>query len=302
MGEAAGHKFGQFIGEYCESAIEPLLRDFADKYGLYLDKKGPRPARSGKKLRWVDRYGNGHDLDYVLERGGTPRKVGTPVAFIESSWRRYTKHSKNKAQEIQGAVLPIAEKHHFSAPMVGCILAGVYTAGALDQLKSVGFKVLYFTYDSVIDAFRSVGVDARFDEATPDADFAKKINQWKKVPEGKRTQVWQKLLELNARSVQAFMMHLERAVKRQITSVRIIPLHGSTRDYVTVQEAITFIESYSETDATGPLLKYEVLIRYDNGDKIEGEFHDKPATIEFLESYQSGNWAPVVDVHDGDVE
>src|SRR2546423_10453545 len=106
MAEAAGHKFGQFIGEYCESAIEPLLQEFADKYGLFLDKKGPRPARSGKKLRWVDSYGNGHDLDYVLERGGTPEKVGTPIAFIESAWRRYTKHSKNKAQESQGAVLP----------------------------------------------------------------------------------------------------------------------------------------------------------------------------------------------------
>lgn len=113
MAEAAGHKWGQFVGEYCESAIEPLLREFATKHGLFLDKKGPRAARSGKKLSWVDSYGNGHDLDYVLERGGTASKVGTPVAFIESAWRRYTKHSKNKAQEIQGAVLPIAEKHRF---------------------------------------------------------------------------------------------------------------------------------------------------------------------------------------------
>src|SRR5579859_4439585 len=78
MAEAAGHKWGQFVGEYCESALEPLLQEFANKHGLFLDKKGPRPARSGKKLRWVDSYGNGHDLDYVLERGGTPNKIGTP--------------------------------------------------------------------------------------------------------------------------------------------------------------------------------------------------------------------------------
>jgi hypothetical protein len=145
MAEAAGHKWGQFVGEYCESALEPLLQDFADKHGLFLDKKGPRPARSGKKLRWVDSYGNGHDLDYVLERGGTPEKSGTPVAFIESAWRRYTKHSKNKAQEIQGAVLPIAEKHRYSAPLLGCILAGDYTANSLNQLRSIGFKVLYLS-------------------------------------------------------------------------------------------------------------------------------------------------------------
>lgn len=158
MANAAGHKWGQFIGDYCESAIEPLLRQFAEKHGLFLDKKGPRPARSGKKLRWVDSFGNSHDLDYVLERGGTPDKIGTPIAFIESAWRRYTKHSKNKAQEIQGAILPIAEKHRFSAPMLGCILAGEYTSGALDQLRSIGFKVLYLTYDYVIQAFASVGI------------------------------------------------------------------------------------------------------------------------------------------------
>ena len=51
MAEAAGHRWGQFVGEYCESAIEPLLQGFADKHGLFLDKKGPRPARSGKKLQ-----------------------------------------------------------------------------------------------------------------------------------------------------------------------------------------------------------------------------------------------------------
>lgn len=302
MAEAAGHKFGQFIGEYCESAIEPLLQEFADKHGLFLDKKGPRPARTGKKLRWLDSYGNGHDLDYVLERGGTPQHVGTPVAFIESAWRRYTKHSKNKAQELQGAVLPIAEKHHFCAPMLGCILAGVYTAGALDQLKSVGFKVLYLTYDSVLKAFASVGVDASFDESTPDADFDKKMQQWAKVPKPKQVLVWKNLLELNQRNVQEFMTHMERTAKRQITAVRVIPLHGSARDCITVTDAISFVEDYDETAPTGPLVKYEVQIRYDNGDKVEGQFQDKATTVEFLQAYQSGNWTPAIDVHDEDVE
>jgi hypothetical protein len=111
MAEAAGHRFGQLIGEYCEKAVEPLLKEFADRHGLFLDKAGDRPARSGKKVKWIDSYGNSHNLDYVLERGGTPEKVGTPVAFIESAWRRYTKHSRNKAQEIQGAILPIRDKH-----------------------------------------------------------------------------------------------------------------------------------------------------------------------------------------------
>ena len=42
---------------------------------------------------------------------------------------------------------------------MGCILAGVYTSGALEQLRSVGFKVLYFTYDSGVTWKRSVMPD-----------------------------------------------------------------------------------------------------------------------------------------------
>jgi hypothetical protein len=98
------------------------------------------------------------------------------------------------------------------------------------------------------------------------------------------------------------MMHLERSVKRQISSVRITPLHGRARDCITIPEAVAYIDRYDETAATGPLVKYEILIRYDNGDKIDGEFHDKAAAVEFLQAYQSGNWTPAIDVHDEDVE
>jgi len=302
MAEAAGHKFGQVIGEYCERAVEPLLQEFADRHGLFLDKAGSRPARSGVKVKWIDSYGNSHNLDYVLERGGTPDRVGTPVAFIEAAWRRYTKHSRNKAQEIQGAVLPIRDKHQFAAPFVGCVLAGVYTQGALEQLRSVGFKVLYFTYDSVIAAFKAVGVDARFDETTPDAAFGEKMRKWAGVSAKRRVKVWEKLLELNQRAVDEFMTHLERTVRRKITAIRVIPLHGAARDCVTVSDAIAFVDGYDETAPTGPLVKYEVLIRYDTGDKIQGEFHDKATTVEFLQAYQTGHWTPAVEAHDEDVE
>lgn len=302
MAEAAGHKFGQFVGEYCEAAIAPLLQEFADKHGLFLDKKGPRPARKGKKLTWIDNYGNGHDLDYVLERGGTPDKVGTPVAFIESAWRRYTKHSKNKAQEITGAVLPIADRHRFSSPMLGCILIGDYTAPALEQLRSIGFKILYLKYPSVIEAFKEVGIDACFDESTPEETHVGRMKQWDALSGNDREKVWKRLLELNKKNLQDFMLHLERAVKRQISAVRVIPLHGAARDCTTVTEAIEFVDEYDEASARGPLMKYEVIIRYDNGDKIEASFEDRATTIEFLRAYDSGNWRPTLEDLDEKVE
>ena len=162
MAESLSHKFGQIIGDLLELAIEPHLQKFARKHKLYLDKKGARKARSGKKVCWTDANGNKHDLDFVLERGGTENKIGDPVAFIETAWRRYTKHSRNKAQEIQGAVLPLAIKYRRSSPFVGVVLAGVFTEGALTQLKSLGFGVLYFPYETVVKTFSKFGINAAF--------------------------------------------------------------------------------------------------------------------------------------------
>jgi hypothetical protein len=78
MAESPAHRFGQIIGEVLEASIRPLLVRFASKHGLYLDRKGPRPARPGNKVMWKDKNGNQHDLDFVLERGGTADKIGTP--------------------------------------------------------------------------------------------------------------------------------------------------------------------------------------------------------------------------------
>ena len=109
MAASPSHKFGQIIGDLLESAVAPLLADFAVKHGLYFDRKGSRQCRDGLKCSWIDLNKNSHDLDFVLERGGTTIKKGMPAAFIEVAWRRYTKHSRNKAQEIQGAIMPLAE-------------------------------------------------------------------------------------------------------------------------------------------------------------------------------------------------
>ena len=145
MAESPAHRFGQVIGELLESVVLPQLELFCGKQSLYLDhQKKDRPARAGKKVAWKDQFGNTHDLDFVIERDGTDQKIGSPLAFIESAWRRYTKHSRNKAQEIQGAILPLAEKYRWNNPFLGTVLAGVFTEGSLDQLRSLGFNVLHF--------------------------------------------------------------------------------------------------------------------------------------------------------------
>ncbi|MGL5193569.1 MAG: hypothetical protein ACRC8Y_08175 [Chroococcales cyanobacterium] len=134
----------------------------------YLDYQKSRPARKGKKVTWEDEDGNKHDLDFVIEVGGTEEKLGLPIAFIESAWRRYTKHSKNKVQEIQGAILPIIQRYSQLNPFYGVVLAGDFTKPALEQLKNNGFAVIYIPYADVVNAFKVVNLDIAFDETTPD--------------------------------------------------------------------------------------------------------------------------------------
>lgn len=283
MAESLSHKFGQIIGDLLELALEPQLQKFAKKHKLYLDKKGVREARSGKKVTWTDAKENKHDLDFVLERGGTENKIGVPVAFIESAWRRYTKHSKNKAQEIQSAVLPLANKYKSYSPFVGVVLAGVFTEGALSQLKSLGFGVLYFHYESVIEAFAKFGIDAAFDEKTAEADFRKKIDSWEKLPN--KDDVAKELLKINKKNVDEFLNLLSDTVSRFIERIIILPLHGQESIANNVIDAIDFLKRYSEANSKIPLNKYEIIIKYNTGDRIEASFKDKKDSIKFLETY-----------------
>jgi hypothetical protein len=284
MAESLSHKFGQIIGDLLELALEPHLEKFAKRHKLFLDKKGVRKGRTGKKVTWTDGNGNKHDLDFVLERGGNDEKVGIPVAFIESAWRRYTKHSRNKAQEIQSAILPLAGKYQSSSPFVGVVLAGVFTSGALSQLKSNGFAVLYFPYETVVKAFKKFGVDVSFDEKTAELDFRKKIENWKMLPD--KSAVAKELMRLNKKDVNEFFASLTNSVKRFIERIIVLPLHGQENVCTNISEAIIFLTKYSEEKPKLPLSKYEIIIKYNTGDRIEASFKNKKDCVEFLETYK----------------
>ena len=63
MASSPSHRFGQIIGDLLEEIMEPQFQVFCNERGLYLDKKGTRgEARDGKKVTWLDKYGNTHDL------------------------------------------------------------------------------------------------------------------------------------------------------------------------------------------------------------------------------------------------
>jgi len=283
MATSPSHKFGQLIGNLLEEHMEPELQKFCTARGLYLDKQGERsPARSGRKVKWEDKYGNLHDLDFVIEVGGTRHQVGRPVAFIEAAWRRYTKHSRNKAQEIQGAVLPIAEKYEWDAPFLGAVIAGIFTDGSLDQMRSTGFEILYFSYNSIVEAFLSVNIDVRFDETTPDDLFQRTINDIEALNNSQWKTLHDSLQEKNKSNISNFLKTLEKTLDRQLSQVIVIPLHGDELTFATVNDAMEFINNFDEANGEGAFRKYEVIVRYSNGDSIDASFQSKQSVLDFL--------------------
>ncbi|NJO55758.1 MAG: hypothetical protein HC834_04695 [Rhodospirillales bacterium] len=217
-----------------------------------------------------------------MEAGGTDDKLGNPKAFIEIAYRRYTKHSRNKAQEIQGAIGPLAHTYAHDHPFIGVVLAGVFTEGSLTQLRSHGFGVLYMPFKSIVKAFNVVGIDADFDEESTDAGVQSKVEAWAKLPAGATARVGSALRRIERAAFTAFLAELEKCLARKVASVYVLALHGRARELADVESAVAFIEEFDEAKAGGSFIRYEVDIRYTNKDEIHATFNAKSEAIKFL--------------------
>ena len=285
MARSPSHKLGQIIGDEFERSVHKLLEVFCDGHDLYLDYRHSRLARNGlKKVVWKDHNGNKHELDYVLEKGGTEGSIGRPVAFIESAWRRYTKHSRNKAQEIQGAVMPLAETYSHVHPFLGAVLAGVFTQGSLDQLRSLGFKVVYCPYETIVRSFACAGVDVEFDEQSSDSDLQNRVDAIERLERDELSCISNEILRLNNDQFSGFVEALKRSVARRIDVIRIVTLYGFGHTFHRVEDAIAFVLGDELQSApNGKFVRYELHVRYSNGDTIRGEFQYKAEAVKFIE-------------------
>lgn len=294
MAESLAHRWGQIIGDGFEMFVRNILETVAKRHDLYLDFKRPRKARSGQgKVTWQDGYGNKHDLDYVLERGGTEETRGVPAGFVESAWRRYTKHSKNKVQEIEAAVMPVALTFSRHQPFLGAVLAGEFTRNALHQLESKGFAVLHVSYESILTAFKELGIDASSEDdigGTTEKQFREKITKWESLPQPQAIErLVAKLHTLHQREVTHFEQRLDAAITRKVHSVRLTVLRGHSVECADVEDAIAYLieeeKSYRLREDGEQREAFEVQVRFNNGAKIDATFPKRAEAIAFLRSF-----------------
>jgi hypothetical protein len=74
--------------------------------------------------------------------------------------------------------------------------------------------------------------------------------------------------------------------RSKIERVSALIINGTGMTVNTPIEAIQFLNEYSEDKSKKPSIKYEIIIRYNTGDKIEATFKDKKDSIKFLETYR----------------
>ena len=295
MAESLAHRWGQIVGDVFEAFVRSLLADVANRHDLYLDhKRRARASQGGKnlsKVTWQDGYGNRHDLDYVLERGGTQDAFGTPVAFIESAWRRYTKHSKNKAQEIEAAVRPVAQTFSRHQPFCGAVLAGEFTRmhwPSWSRRASPFF--IFHTRRSWPLPTRHRRFLGRWSSGTTEEDFRKKIALWESLPQPQATnRLLAKLHALHQREIADFKQRLEAALTRQVASIRLTVLRGHSVECPDIESAIAYLieedKAYRLREEGEHREAFEVQVRFNTGARIEATFPKRAEAIAFLRSF-----------------
>jgi hypothetical protein len=133
-------------------------------------------------------------------------------------------------QEIEAAIMPIALTFSRHQPFCGAVLAGDFTRNALHQLESKGFGVLHIPYDSILAAFKEIGIDASSEDGvngTTEEQFREKITKWESLPQPQATERLLAIIHsLHAPEIAGFVQRLEAALQRQVASIRLTVLRG----------------------------------------------------------------------------
>lgn len=203
MNASSGHTLGQIVGDWWElNVVLPLLEEVASELNLYLDNRSkPRLGiREGSKVLWSDMEGNEVDYDFVFELNGTSEKLGLPVAFMESFWRRGARHSKDKARDDTNKLLPMRSTYT-TARYLGIAACGEFTEPARDYVKTRNVDLFFISKEHVLAAFESSGVNIDYADNLDETNKAKILNAAQNLltPQ-KKVAIFEKLKEISGES------------------------------------------------------------------------------------------------------
>ena len=267
---SAGHALGQIVGDWFQDYFaQPLLFEVADKLRLYLDHRvRVRPARSAKIL-WKDEEQNAVDYDFVMELDGSDAEQGIPVAFFECFWRRGSRHSKDKARDDSGKLMPMRDTYP-TARFLGIVASGDFTGPARTLVQSRQIDLFLVTKQKMIEAFAAFNIKIDYPDRTPEEEKALLVEAVKTalLEEGIRQRIAQKLRELITEPV------LKGYTTRVLGSLAALPqeirIYGQKQSkpeiFENVNDAEQFLRSPELTfDYSQERLLYTYEVTYSDG-------------------------------------
>ncbi len=268
---SAGHKLGQLIGDWFEEYfVFPILIDLAKSLELYLDSRFINRDARGEKIQWKDADGNYVDFDFVLEINGTNSHIGIPVAFIESFWRRGSRHSKDKARDDSGKLLPMLDTYP-SARFLGIIAAGDFTKPARELVKSRGIELFYVPKEKLIKAFERNNLIIDYPDKTPESKKAFIANTFEKqFTNSKKIEVCNELKRLiGAVTINSFTQRVKAKLSALPQEIRFILRQDSYPIvFESVYEATNFLKK-PEFKMSNPTESYVYQITFSDGSEFE---------------------------------
>ena len=269
---SSGHKLGQLIGDWWETrVIFPLLSEVAQTLGLFLDNRiVSRTSRSGKIL-WRDLEGNYVDYDYVLELGGTAESTGVPVAFLESFWRRGSRHSKDKARDDTNKLLPMRETYP-TARFLAIAACGEFTEPAKEYVRTRNVELFYIGKEKIVEAFQTIGGIIEYPDSLPEPQKAQLVEQLEVIFTGQNQKTAATNLKLIAGPT-AFSSFKQRIISALTATPQEIRIFSLTRCgpviFNSIQSATEFLANDSPQFPTqGEFSQFEYEVSFSDGSEF----------------------------------
>lgn len=273
---SSGHKLGQLIGDWYEQYfVLPLLQKVGKSLNLFVDSRFiNRSAREGKIL-WDDLDGNFVDYDYVLELGGSDKMLGIPVAFIECFWRRGSRHSKDKARDDSGKLIPMRETYP-TARFLGIVSAGDFTKPARELVRSREIDLFYVPKDKIVSAFELCDLIMDYPDKLPEdekADIVEIFNN--KFVANKKKAVQQALINLIGKAtIESYVDRVRATLSALPQEIRFVLRHDSMPiSFETVADATEFLKSPA-FNMSSPIESYLYQVTYSDGSEFEKSASD----------------------------
>ncbi len=267
---SSGHMMGQLIGDWWERyVIFPMLQSIATDLGLFADCRYVNRNCRGERILWSDLDGNSVDYDFVLEIGGSKLVKGTPVAFMESFWRRGARHSKDKARDDTNKLLPMRETYP-SARFLAIAACGEFTEPARDYVKSRGVALFFIPKSMIVAAFGAAGFNIDYDDGAPESEKSRIASIFQeKLDQEQSALVAGKLKEIVGES--AFSGFIHTVVSALIARPVEIKIRQATFSealiFRSIEEAASFLEN-PIFENSGAECRYLYSVVYSDGSEF----------------------------------